>query len=194
MSVFTLEVTKEIKLDHDNVRDLYDRFRATTDLKQKATLANTLVREMAIHGDAEDLSVYNDYSAIGLGDAAAHNKEDHAEIKRLIETAAKTSFDHPQFTAVIERAVTTFLTHAKEEEDDQHPLIRKNLSAKDSDRLARAFLKVRKLVLAREQPSPGRSGDLAQKIERGQVPVRERLCDTVAGRDLAPLRFAHPDI
>jgi hypothetical protein len=87
-----LDVAEEIKLDHDNVRDLLERcgsfwcsvqlradalgfrFMSTTDKNKKGALANTLIREMAVHSDAEEVSVYNDYAAAGLGDVAAHNK------------------------------------------------------------------------------------------------------------------------
>jgi hypothetical protein len=67
-----LDVAKEIKLDHDNVRDLFARymppilvsiyssclpsslsFTAATAVDEKAAIANTLIREMAIHSDAE---------------------------------------------------------------------------------------------------------------------------------------------
>ena len=42
-----------MKLDHDNVRDPFERFQATSDKIQKAKIANTLIREMAVHIDAE---------------------------------------------------------------------------------------------------------------------------------------------
>jgi hypothetical protein len=66
-----LEVTKEIQIDHDNVRDLFDRcihllagirkraysdkfrYKIATALHEKKIIANTLIREMSIHGDAE---------------------------------------------------------------------------------------------------------------------------------------------
>jgi hypothetical protein len=48
-----LDVAHEIKLDHDNVRDLYARFTAATAVDEKAAIANTMIREMAIHADAE---------------------------------------------------------------------------------------------------------------------------------------------
>lgn len=140
--------------------------------------------------------------------------EDHAKIKRLTDAADKASFDDPDYTAVVEHAVTTFLAHAKVEEDEQHPRMREQLSPERSDvrlalsvcatavkltdvpgqELARAFLKERKLALAREEPSPAESGDLSHKVRAGQTPVRQRLCDSVAGRDLAPLYHSHPEI
>ncbi|KAI0334958.1 hypothetical protein GY45DRAFT_1241404 [Cubamyces sp. BRFM 1775] len=194
MSNAMLDVTKEIRIDHDNVRDLFDRFKAATDLKEKAILANTLVREMAIHGDAEEVSVYNDYSALGLGDTAAHNKEEHAEIKRLVLDADKTSVDKPEYDSVIERAVTTFLTHAKEEEDEQHPIMRERLSPQDSDKLARAFLKARKAVPTRPHPHAPQTGGLAQKAAGMQGHLHDKVVETVTGRDFADLRFTHPEI
>ena len=59
--------------------------------------------------------------------------EEHEEIKRLVLDAGKTSVDKPEYATVIERAVTTFLTHAKEEEDEQHPIMRARLSPENSD-------------------------------------------------------------
>ena len=71
MSNTLLEVTEQIRIDHDNVRDLFERYLAftlvnvlscsppatryklCTDHAEKAALANTLVRELAVHGDAE---------------------------------------------------------------------------------------------------------------------------------------------
>lgn len=41
---------------------------------------------------------------------------------------------------MITQAVITFLTHAKEEEDEQHPIIREKLSPEDSDVRLVSFL------------------------------------------------------
>ncbi|KAJ2994492.1 hypothetical protein NUW54_g7542 [Trametes sanguinea] len=92
-----LDVTHEIKIDHDNVRDLFERYNAATDLNEKTTIANTLIREMAIHGDAEEVSVYNDYAALGLGDTAAHNKHEHADIKKLVYDADATRVSKSEY-------------------------------------------------------------------------------------------------
>ncbi|KAI0779824.1 hypothetical protein C8Q74DRAFT_1198490 [Fomes fomentarius] len=186
-----LDVTHEIKLDHDNVRDLFERFQAAVDTAEKATLANTLVREMAIHGDAEEASIYKDYSVLGLGDSAEHNKEEHAEIKELIYKADTTSVSDAQYDEVITQAVTTFLTHAKEEEDEQHPIIREKLSPEDSDKLARTFLKARTAVPTR--PHPGADG-VAEKAAGLQEGLVDEVVEAVQGRDFAPLKYTHPEI
>lgn len=52
---------REIKVDHDNIRDLFERLKkahASKDVEEVEALANTIVRETAIHGEAEELPVY----------------------------------------------------------------------------------------------------------------------------------------
>ncbi|EJF64872.1 hypothetical protein BD309DRAFT_979315 [Dichomitus squalens] len=187
-----LDVTEQIKLDHDNVRDLFQRYKQTADHDQKAAIANTLIREMAIHGDAEEISVYNDYAALGLGDAAKHNKEEHAEVKRAVYDADATSMSHDDYDAVLEKAVGTFLTHAKEEEDEQHPLIKQRLSAEDNDKLARAFLKARTTVPTRPHPWAPQSGGVAQKAAGVQGAFHDKVIETVEGREFVDLKYQHP--
>lgn len=129
----SLDVAHEIKVDHNNVRDLFQRYTAASDPADKTAIANTLIREMAIHGDAEEVSVYNEYSALSLGSTAVHNKEEHAEIKRLVYDADAARVDSPGYDGVLEKAVTAFLTHAKEEEDEQLPLIVSKLTPEEND-------------------------------------------------------------
>ncbi|KAI0702976.1 hypothetical protein C8T65DRAFT_655250 [Cerioporus squamosus] len=189
-----LDVCHEIKLDHDNVRDLFERYKATTNRDEKATIANTLVREMAIHGDAEEVSVYNDYSTLGLGDTAAHNKEEHHEIKQLVYKADSTSVASPEYDEVITKAVTTFLTHAKEEEDEQHPIMRQKLSPQDNDKLARAFLKARKVVPTRPHPAAPQTGGVAQKAAGAVGALQDKVIEKAGGREFAALKYTHPEI
>lgn len=59
--------------------------------------------------------------------------EEHAEIKRLVHEVDTASTNSSDFDAIVSRAVTAFITHAKEEEDEQLPLIRQKLSPEDND-------------------------------------------------------------
>lgn len=49
-------------------------FKKSTSLEKKKAIANTLIREMSTHGDAEEVSVYNDYASLGLKGPVVHNK------------------------------------------------------------------------------------------------------------------------
>ncbi|KDQ57006.1 hypothetical protein JAAARDRAFT_69977 [Jaapia argillacea MUCL 33604] len=189
-----LDVAHEIKLDHDNVRDLWSRFQASSDKNERAVLANTLVREMAVHGDAEEVSIYNDYSNLGLGGEVEHNKEEHAEIKKLVDRADSASINHSEYDAVVGKAVNAFLTHAGEEENDQLNKIRTKLSPEDNHKLAVQFLKARKMVPTRPHPAAPQTGGAAQKAAGAFGSLHDKVVEKVGGRDFAPLKYQHPHV
>lgn len=45
-----LEITHEMKLDHDNVRDLFERYKVSEEEVLKKKITHTLIKEMMIHG------------------------------------------------------------------------------------------------------------------------------------------------
>ncbi|KAI0811209.1 hypothetical protein BC629DRAFT_1038401 [Irpex lacteus] len=189
-----LDVTHEVKLDHDNVRDLFERYKtATSDATQKKSIANTLIREMAVHGDAEEISLYNEYKRLGLGDAEEHNKEEHAEVKRAVYDADTHPFNSPDYDTVLAKAVTTFIDHAREEEEQQFPVLKSKLTPEESDKLAREFLKARKSVPTRAHPAAPQSGGLLQKAVGVQGSIHDKIIETVQGRDFVDLKYSHPE-
>ncbi|KAI0345192.1 hypothetical protein BDW22DRAFT_1390606 [Trametopsis cervina] len=193
MSSSLLDVTHEIKLDHDNVRDLFSRFQSTTDYTQKKAIANTLIREMAIHGDAEEISIYNAYQRLGLGDSEQHNKEEHAEIKKLVFKADIHSFGSADYDSVLSNAVTTFISHAQEEEDQQFAKLRSALSPEENDKLAREFLKARTTVPTRPHPPAPQTGGIVQKAVGLQGSLIDKAIELVQGRDFVDLKLSHPE-
>jgi len=190
----TLDVTQEIKLDHDNVRDLFERYKSASDKDERGMIANTLIREMAIHGDAEEISVYNEFEKLGLGDTAVHNKEEHATIKKLVYEADTTSTDKPEYDSILKRAVSTFLEHAGEEEQSQLPMIKDKVSPEDNDAMARSFLAARKKVPTRPHPSAPQTGGMAQKAMGAKASMMDTLLETMQGRKFVDLKHQHPDV
>ncbi|TCD68275.1 hypothetical protein EIP91_011241 [Steccherinum ochraceum] len=187
-----LDVTHEIKLDHDNVRDLFERYKTATDISQKSAIANTLVREMAVHGDAEEISVYNHFSSLGLGNAAAHNKEEHAEVKKQVYQADSVKVTDPNYDQVISKAVSTFLEHAEEEENDQFKLILQAVTPEENDKLAKEFLTARGKVPTRPHPWAPQTGGLAQKAAGLQGSLHDKVIETVEGREFVDVKYSHP--
>ncbi|EPQ57364.1 hypothetical protein GLOTRDRAFT_127716 [Gloeophyllum trabeum ATCC 11539] len=130
-----MDVLAQIKADHDNVKGLFAKYKAASGA-EKTTLAQTLITEMKAHSAAEDASIYADYSKFGL--SAASNKQDHAEINKLISGASASD------EATVTKAVTTFIAHSDEEESQQWPAIKAKLSAGESDALAKQFVNAKK--------------------------------------------------
>jgi len=189
-----LKIANEIKLDHDNVRDLYERFKVARTHDERGVIANTLIREMAVHSDAEEISVYNDYEKLGLGDEATHNREEHAEVKRLVYAADAAPIDHRDYTNIMGQAVTAFLTHAEEEENDQLIKLTQRLSHEDNNVLARAFLQARQAVPTRPHPLAPQTGGLAQKAAGVQGRLHDKIIETLGRRKFTDLKYEHPKV
>ncbi|KAI0707655.1 hypothetical protein C8Q76DRAFT_696040 [Earliella scabrosa] len=139
----SLDVAQIIKADHDNIRDLFMRFKTAGDT-EKIAIGNTLLREMSVHGDAEDTSVYNTFEQEGLAKMAELDRKEHENIKQLIKQADKAHPGSDDYADFIKRAVDEFLNHADEEERDQLTKVTSKLSAEENDKVARKFLKARK--------------------------------------------------
>ncbi|KZT24250.1 hypothetical protein NEOLEDRAFT_450411 [Neolentinus lepideus HHB14362 ss-1] len=133
------DVLATIKADHDNVKSLFGKYKAATG-SEKVTLAMTLITEMKAHSAAEDASIYADYSSWGLN--AASNKQEHAEINKMLADAAAAASND----AVVTKAVTTFIAHSDEEENQQWPAIKAKMSASESATLATQFVNAKKSV------------------------------------------------
>ncbi|EPQ57594.1 hypothetical protein GLOTRDRAFT_127948 [Gloeophyllum trabeum ATCC 11539] len=132
-----MDVLAQIKADHDNVKSLFAKYKAASG-SEKTTLAQTLITEIKAHSAAEDASIYADYAKFGLN--AASNKQEHAEINKLVAGASASD------DAAVTKAVTTFISHSDEEESQQWPTIKAKLSAGESDALAKQFVNAKKSV------------------------------------------------
>ncbi|KAF9262558.1 hypothetical protein L218DRAFT_903474 [Marasmius fiardii PR-910] len=192
-----LNIATEIKLDHDNVRargQLSSLFKAATTKDEKGILANTLIREMAIHSDAEEITLYNEFKKYGLGETAEHNKEEHAEVKRLVYEADDASLDDPNYDQTMTKAVTNFIKHAEEEEASQLPMMTSKLSPEQNDAIAREFIKARGMVPTRPHPSAPQTGGVAQKAVGMKGKFHDKIVEVLGRRKFTDLKYSHPNL
>ncbi|TFK92324.1 hypothetical protein K466DRAFT_241769 [Polyporus arcularius HHB13444] len=139
----SLDVVEILKTDEDNIHDLYTRWKAaeTTD---KIAIGNTLMRELFVHSDAKDISVYNSFEYnLKLKKTADMNRKVLSQIKQYVLEADRAKPGSPEYASAIKRAVDLFLQHSQAE-NQQLRQAEKKLSDEESDKLARAFLKARR--------------------------------------------------
>ncbi|TFY71003.1 hypothetical protein EVG20_g1993 [Dentipellis fragilis] len=178
MVAVKLDVTKEIKIDHDNVCDLWCRFCAVHALHfdEKVAIANTLMREMVAHSDAEETSVFNDYPHLGLPGAAERNKEMFAKVKHLV---CDVSTADPDYDIVLDKAVKNFIVHAVNEEDEQHPILLAHLTPEENDRVARAFIRAHKMA--------------SERATVETTDIQDKVVENTGRRQYVDVKFQHPD-
>ncbi|KAG7091425.1 hypothetical protein E1B28_010462 [Marasmius oreades] len=170
------------------------RFKSATSKEEKLPIVNTLIREMAVHSDAEEVSLYNEFAVLGLAETAEHNKEEHSEVKKLVYEADNASIDDPNFDDKMTIAVTTFLEHSEEEENEQLPQMAAQITREQSDAIAREFLKARMLVPTRAHPDVPQTGGIVQQAIGVHAKIHDKLSETLAGRKFVDVKYAHPEL
>ncbi|KAA1471865.1 hypothetical protein DENSPDRAFT_837973 [Dentipellis sp. KUC8613] len=178
MVAVKLDVTKEMKIDHDNVCDLWCRFCALHALPfdEKVAIANTLMREMVVHSDAEETSIFSNYPYLGLSGAAERNREMFAKVKHLV---CEVSTTDPDYDTVLDKAVKNFIVHALNEEDEQYPVLLAHLTPEENDRVARAFIRAHKIA--------------SERATAETTDIRDKVAESPSRKQYVDVKYKHPD-
>ncbi len=152
-SATTRDFLEMIKLEHENIRDWserFDRAKASSDVKEMQALANSAIRAITLHGDGEEVSVYNCLEQHGFSEQARFDREAHKQIKQKMAHLEGLKLDKDgieKYAQTFNDAVNFFLAHAKEEEDANGKgslvQLRKKLTDKEALDLGDKFLAVR---------------------------------------------------
>ncbi|TNY23128.1 hypothetical protein DMC30DRAFT_67900 [Rhodotorula diobovata] len=189
-STHTGDVYSEIITDHNNVKDLYQRYKQATNKDEKATLVNTIIHELAVHSEAEEVraplvsppascraasltlraparrqvSVYNDLEKRGLASESKLLRDEHEELEKQLYSVDWTKVDSADFAPKFEKAIQLFIQHSDREEDEILKDLSSKLSPEDNDRLAKEFLAKRNVVPTRPHPAAPQGGGAVQKV------------------------------
>ncbi|SYW84050.1 uncharacterized protein UBRO2_05373 [Ustilago bromivora] len=189
---------EEIKVDHDNIRDLCKRFQDAQkkgDEKLCTDIANTIIHEAAVHSDAEELSIYKMMDQQGMRDIAEKDRNDHQQVKQAMNDLNAHGISDVGLEAYAKRVVDAcqlFLHHAEEEETDQLPRLVKELSEKDHTKAVDDFLQARKMAPTRPHPSAPQGGGMAQKAMGAMGKAADVAMDV--GRNFVDLKYHHSDV
>ncbi|GAC96816.1 hypothetical protein PHSY_004400 [Pseudozyma hubeiensis SY62] len=163
----------EIKVDHDNIRDLHKRFHdayKAGDHGHCEAIVNTIIHEAAVHSDAEELSIYKLMERFNMASAAEKDRDDHQQVKQAVselDTHQISGAGLDVFAQKVDKACRLFIEHAEEEENDQLPRLCKELSADEQSKAVDDFLSASKMAPTRPHPSAPQSGGMTQKLAGG---------------------------
>ncbi|TCD68274.1 hypothetical protein EIP91_011240 [Steccherinum ochraceum] len=198
---FKMDITRELKIDHDNIRDLLKRYKACDDPGQRKAIANTLIREMVIHGDAQEETLKKHFASTEIEGTFATSEgkspaaQNHAQVR---ETLQKSELEKPtegQFDEVFKRLATIFVEHADEREKNLFPKIRELLSPEDNNKLAREFLRARIAVAPRALPRVYDSTNCMPEPPtnlQGKTKVHlDKEIKTIGTRKFVDMKYSH---
>ncbi|KAM0793676.1 hypothetical protein ACM66B_001105 [Microbotryomycetes sp. NB124-2] len=189
-----LSTIDQIVTDHNNIKDLFMRYKNESQRDKKAMIVNTLVREIAMHSEAEEATVYRSLAKESEKDAD-HFRDEHQALEEVLYSLDYTNMDkQPEFESKFEQAIVMFLKHSAEEEAEPGQLAKlsKTLSTEENDALAKDFLKYRDLVPTRPHPSAPQDGGVVHKALGAMTRGHDRIIETLSGREFVDLKYKHP--
>ncbi|GAA6013098.1 hypothetical protein JCM10207_006171 [Rhodosporidiobolus poonsookiae] len=188
------DVYSEIVVDHNNVKDLYHRYKAANSKDEKATLVNTIIRELAQHSEAEEVSVYNVLEQKGLITESKELRDEHEQLEKELYSVDWSKVDSADFGTKFEHAIQLFIQHSDKEEEQVLKDLAAKLTPEENDKLAKDFVAKRNVVPTRPHPVAPQSGGIAQKVLGMATRPHDKILETLQGRHFVPeseLKYYH---
>jgi len=167
-----------IKSDHRKVDKLYEEYKGTKDVKKQQELAWTITKELVQHSEVEQMLVYPLLKLRGEKAASGTNQklhdrslEEHQEIRELLYDLDNTKVDDPSHPGKLKKAIAAVQEHVKEEESEVLPIIEKNYTLEERQRLGKAFEDHKYTAPTRPHPSAPMQGPGAAMAGMAAKPI-----------------------
>lgn len=175
-----------LRTDHRTVEDLFKKFEKAgpTAHKTKARLVQKMIHELAVHAAIEEMAFYPAVKGMNdkLTDSVLESLEEHHVVKWILSELENMEPGDERFDAKVTVLMESVRHHAKEEEREMFPAVRKALARKDLVELAGILEKAKKVAPTHAHPRapdepPGNvvAGLVSGLIDRARDTGRETL-------------------
>lgn len=166
--VDTTDALRVLASDHRHVEDLFQRYEAASDPAEKTKIAHTVVHELAVHGEIEELYFYprlrdEFHDGADLVDGAV---DEHEEMMQRLNDIDSMTAEDDEFDGLMRSLVREVRHHVRGEESDLFPRAREVLSAQQRRALGKRLERARSMVPARppsDAPMPPGAGAVAEQ-------------------------------
>ena len=178
-----LDVTEILAIDHAEVTSLLAEIETTVDPQTRRDLADIVITELVRHSVAEEMHVYPAMKKhLPNGeDAVAHDTEEHKEIETTLKALEKADPADPEFSSSIAKLSALLADHIRDEEQDQFPQLRANLSREQLVEIGAKVEAAKKLAPTRPHPLAPNAAPFHKLVGPG-VGLVDRLRDKITGR------------
>ena len=144
-----------LKKDHDNVKDIFDRFEKSDDREVKRELAQQALTELKVHTTLEEELFYPAIRQESGDDLINEADEEHHVAKMLIAELEQMDSAEDHYDAKVRVLAENVRHHIREEENEIFPKARS--MDKDWDAVGQTMLQRKQELMAqgadKEQPS-----------------------------------------
>lgn len=177
------DVVDILTADHREMTELLARATQTQDAEQRRDLVETAIAEVMRHAVAEEMYVYPvmEKDLPNGKEEVEHDKQEHDEIVQVMKKLEEADAADPAFMNLVQELDKQLRHHADDEESDQFPKLRANLSGEQLLEMGDKVQKAKQLAPTRPHPSAPHS-ELFHKSVGPGVGMIDRLRDKLTGR------------
>jgi hemerythrin superfamily protein len=171
------------KKDHRTVEDLFKRYKklGPRAFKSKQRIVERLTKELSVHAAIEEQLLYPALRRASSDGPVDEALSEHQEVKEELAKLQKMSPEDSGYDDRVRQLMEDVTHHAKEEERDMLPTLRKALTKKELDQLGNAMTMAKKGAPTR--PHPKAPNNSPANVAAGTVAaVVDRARDAVSGR------------
>lgn len=180
------DVVDVLSTDHDEVMDLIGEVRSTSDPQRRRDLVDTIIAELVRHSVAEEMWVYPAMrdSVPGGEQFVEHDTKEHKELEATMKDLEAADAGDARFMTLVGQLETILKDHVQDEEGEQFPKLRANLSREQLVDLAGKVETSKKVAPTRPHPAAP-NDELFHKLVGPGVGLVDRLRDKLTGRTTA---------
>jgi hemerythrin superfamily protein len=177
------DVVDILTTDHQEVLDLLQQIKITTDAEERRDLANTVISELVRHSVAEEMYVYPAMKKhLPDGDEAVdHDVEEHKELEQTMKKLESVEAQSPEFAQLLGELEDILRDHVSDEETEQFPQLRAQVPREELIEMGKKVENAKKLAPTRPHPLAP-NNEVFHKLVGPGVGLVDRLRDKLSGR------------
>jgi len=141
----TKDIIAEIIDDHKVIKNLAQRFESEKNTDELQKIANTIIREIAVHSTCEEINLYPAFEKHFPNgkEMADHSREEHLQVKKDLYKLDSMKVSDDGYHKLYEKMIKELKHHIDEEESDFLPKFQKAISKSDLENLGKKFANTR---------------------------------------------------
>jgi hemerythrin superfamily protein len=179
----TPDVVDVLTTDHHEVLDLIGEIKASSSGQERREKMDVVIAELVRHSVAEEMYVYPvmQKSLPDGKEAVEHDTAEHKELEREMSTLEGLDGNDPGFDEALGKLEATLNDHISDEENEQFPKLRANVSHDELVKVAQQVETAKKIAPTRPHPNAP-NNELFHKLAGPGVGMIDRLRDRLSGR------------
>ena len=169
--------------DHREVMELVDQVLASADASERRELTDRIIGQLVRHSVAEETVVYPVMRRrLPEGEQAVqHDTDEHKQLEVVMKQLEGEDAAQPAFLQAVQQLKAVLTDHISDEEDEQFPKLRAELSEDERAVLAVEVEALKKVAPTRPHPNAPNTMLFHLMVGPG-VGLVDRLRDTISGR------------